>query len=113
MLITGYETYIDKDGVSHKVFRFGNEKNHKLWPRSTLRGLCMKLSGSSSSGTKTVEYFDILLQQNDGHKINISSGIAGRQAASQLLNSLSILTSIKVVNEYKSRLQIKKEQQNN
>ncbi len=113
MLITGYETYIDKDGVSHKVFRFGNEKKHNLWPRSTLRGLCMKLSGSSSSGTKTVEYFDILLQQNDGHKINISSGIAGRQAASQLLDSLSILTSIKVVNEYKSRLQIKKEQQNN
>jgi Protein of unknown function (DUF3592) len=111
MLITGYETYIDKDGVSHKVFRLGSEKKHNLWPRSTLRGLCMKLSGSSSSGAKTVEYFDILLQQNYGHKINISSGIAGRQAASQLLDSLSILTSIKVVNEYKSRLQIKKEQQ--
>ncbi len=111
MLITGYETYIDTNGVSHKVFRFGNEKKHNLWPRSSLRGLCMKLSGSSSSGTKTVEYFDIILQQNDGHKINIGSGISGRQAARQLLDCLSLLTGIKVVNEYKSRLQIKKEQQ--
>jgi hypothetical protein len=110
MIITGYETYIDQVGVSHKVFRLGKERNHIIWSKEGLRGFCLKEGGSSSSGTKTTEYFDILLQNADGEKINISSGIAGRQAANQLLDSLHMLTGISINKEYKSRLQIKKEQ---
>ncbi|BFM18537.1 hypothetical protein R50073_47200 [Maricurvus nonylphenolicus] len=112
MLITGYETYIDQVGISHKVFRLGKERKHLVWSKEGLLGLCLKEGGSSSSGAKTTEYFDILLQNADGEKINISNGIEGRQAANQLLDSLHMLTGITINKEYKSRLQLKKEQMN-
>lgn len=110
MLITGYETYIDQVGISHKVFRLGKQRKHLVWSKEGLLGLTLKESGSSSNGAKTTEYFDILLQNADGEKINISNGIEGRQAAKQLLDSLHMLTGICINKEYKNRLQIKKEQ---
>ncbi|SDZ91501.1 DUF3592 domain-containing protein [Microbulbifer marinus] len=110
MLVTGYETFIGRDSVVHKVFRRGREKKQLVWPRSTLRGLCLHKNGSSTSDGKTTEYFDLLLQNGSGETLKVSCGIAGRLPANQLLESMSLLTGVDRLDEYKTRVQLKKEQ---
>ncbi|SHE92795.1 Protein of unknown function [Microbulbifer donghaiensis] len=110
LLITGYETFIGRDSAVHKVFRRGKEKKQVVWPRSTLRGLCLHKSGSGGSGGKTTEYFDLLLQNSSGETLKVSCGIAGRLPANQLLESVSLLTGLPTLDEYKTRIQLKKEE---
>ncbi|WP_295798175.1 DUF3592 domain-containing protein [uncultured Microbulbifer sp.] len=110
LLITGYETLIGRDRVVHRVFRRDRQKSQTIWPRKDLRGLCLRKSGSGASGGKTTEYFDLLLQNNSGETLNVSCSIAGRLPAQQLLESVGLLTGLDTLDEYKSRVQLKKEQ---
>ncbi|MGL6161933.1 DUF3592 domain-containing protein [Microbulbifer sp.] len=111
MRVTGFETLIDRDGATHKLFRFGREKKQRYWPRASLRGLCLRCSGSTSGTDKvSVEYFDLLLQRVGGETVKISGGIAGRLAARQLLESLGMLTGLPALNEYQSRMRGRREQ---
>lgn len=109
MLITGYETYIGKKQVSHEIFRLGKRRKKITWLKNNLRGFALQQTGSSSGGSTTTEYFSLLLQDEAGEKITLSAGIEGRQAAHQLLESLNILTGIRINEEVKSRLQIRRE----
>ncbi|MBN8430272.1 DUF3592 domain-containing protein [Microbulbifer salipaludis] len=110
LLVTGYETLIGRDRVVHRVYRRDRQKTQTIWPRKELRGLCLRRSGSGSSRGKTTEYFDLLLQNMRGETLSIGCGIAGRLPAQQLLESVGMLTGLDTLDEYKHRIQLKKEQ---
>ncbi|WP_193161258.1 DUF3592 domain-containing protein [Microbulbifer hainanensis] len=110
MLITGYETLIGRERVVHRILRLGKVRREMIWPRARLRGLCVQCSGSGGNKGKSVDYYDLLLQDSGGERMKISGGIAGKLAAGQLLDSLSLLTGLKTLDEYKSRAQLKREE---
>ncbi len=84
LLATGYHTVIDREEILHETRRFGRASQGQCWPLTQAKALNIVQGGSSSSGRKTTEYFQLKLALTDGSSITMAHGIAGRQAALQL-----------------------------
>ncbi len=85
---------VSPEQVVTKRFWFGVALPEKMTSRAQVRHMKIESSGSMSSGTETVKYYQLKLILKDGKKLPMGFGIDGYGKAEKLAQQLSVLTGL-------------------